>query len=71
MPIYYVIMEMKMIPGVWVSVWDIIKVIECDLEDASTMYNKEVAPLLMSSRQIQAMYFYREPANPLQDKAKI
>jgi hypothetical protein len=72
MPIYYVIMEMKRIPGVYISVWDILKVISCDLEDASGIYDKEVGPLQYGTgRQIQTMCFYREPANPLQEKVQV
>ncbi len=70
MPIYYVIMEQKMLPGAYVSIWDILKVIECDLEDAPDLWNKEVEPLYQNARRIQVMYFYREPANPIKEKVQ-
>lgn len=69
MPIYYVIAEM--IPYQYqIPVWRIIKVIECDIEDFRTLYDKEVTPLLGAGRNIQAMFFYREPANPFDEQAE-
>ncbi len=70
MPIYYIVCEMKpAYPGMW-TVWYIIKVIECDIEDYRKLYEQEVAPLLQNGRNIQGMMFHREPANPFREQGK-
>ena len=65
MPIYFVVAEQIMQPYLRFNVWKIIKTIECSIDDIDKIYHTEVVPLLQGSgRNIQAMYFYREPPNP-------
>jgi hypothetical protein len=67
LPIYYVIVEMKLVPGLYVSVYDVIKTIACDLDDVEAVYKKEVAPFGNTGMQVHVMYFYREPDNPFRN----
>jgi hypothetical protein len=68
LPIYFVIYETKRMPMLNIPVYDIVKVIACDLDDIEEVYKKEVVPVLYTSNsQLQVMYFYREPDNPFRN----
>jgi hypothetical protein len=68
-PIYYTVVKQFYNPQM-LSVWEIIKVIECDLSDVHDMYYKEIAPLLGDGSSYQQFMFYREPENPFRDFSK-
>jgi len=68
MPIYYVIVEIKQVPPVYFACYHILEVVECDINDRQAQekaFNKYGSAIIGSGRNIQAMYFYREPANPI------
>ena len=64
MPIYYVICEQRTVPSIFMNVFFVVKVVECDLGDIQHIWDRDLRPLIGDGRNIIAMVFYREPSNP-------
>lgn len=75
LPIYVVVLERR-IGGQYIQypVFDVIKVIPCDLSQYEAVYERILAPLYNNSGYVRQMQHYligREPDNPFRDRAKL
>lgn len=68
MPIYYVIFEYAVTAN-QIPIANIVRSIECNLEDADSLYRDVFRPMHASNFRLQVMFVYREPDNPFKEKA--
>lgn len=69
MPVYFVVV--RIVPNMMRNIWQIIKVIPCDVTVVESLWKREIAGIHdFPGENLTYLLFAREPDNPFREKTR-